>query len=64
MLRPRIDKEKRATFMPVHKAQELAAALMADECDGWDYVAVLIDADKGYAIVRVYDEAGNTVGEL
>lgn len=57
-------KDKRTTFMPVHKAQELAAALMADELDGWEYVAILIDADKGYATVRVYDDSGAMMGEL
>lgn len=51
-------------YLPVHKAQELAAALMADEADGWEFVAVLIDAARGYAIVRVYDDAGNVMGEL
>jgi len=56
--------EKRTTYMPVHKAQELAAALMADECDGWDYVAVLVNAERGYAIVRIYDDSGAMVGEL
>lgn len=51
-------------YLSIPKAQELAAALMADECDGWDYVAVIINADKGYAIVRVYDDSGAMVGEL
>ena len=51
-------------YLSIPKAQELAAALMADEADGWDFVAVIIDAARGYAIVRVYDDAGAIVGEL
>lgn len=51
-------------YLSIPKAQELAAALMADEADGWDFVAVIIDAARGYAIVRVYDDSGAIVGEL
>lgn len=64
MLGGRIDKEKRTTYMPLHKAQELAAALMADEMDGWQYVAIEVNPERGYGIVRVIDDSGETVGEL
>lgn len=50
--------------MPLHKAQELAAALMADEMDGWQYVAIEVNPERGYGIVRVIDESGETVGDL
>jgi hypothetical protein len=42
----------------------MVAAMMADEAEGWEYIAIEVNPERGYAIVRVLDESGNTVGEL
>lgn len=51
-------------YMPIHKAQELAATLMADETDGWTYEAVIIDHERGYAMVEVRDGDDELIGSL
>ena len=51
-------------LMSAEKANALAAKLMAEDTDGWTYVAVHPQDGKGYSFVNTYDEDGLLLGKI
>jgi hypothetical protein len=52
------------TVYPTVEAAEAIAAANAADDDGWEYRVVPDPQGSGKAIIKIYDEAGEFVGNL
>lgn len=46
------------------KANQIAAEMTAEDCDGWKYTANHDPTGQGFSFVEIYDETGEFVGRL